>query len=394
MNDNGKLNVGTRLVTAGRQHGESAVSVNMPVHRASTFLFDTLEDFEEASKTPFDGPFYGRVGTPTVFAFEQAVAELEGGYRTIAQASGIAAITSSLLAFLDTGDHLLLVDTTYENVRRFCQRILERMGIETTFYAPDLNERIVDLIRPNTRMIYMESPGTGTFEMQDVPAIAKMARERGIVTAIDNTWATPYFFKPLEHGVDISLQAGTKYFGGHSDIMLGAVTMTEDCYDAVRRATQDLGGCAGSEEANLGLRGLRTLEVRLRRHEQSALEIAQWLEERPEVVSVLHPALPSFPGHEIWKRDYTGSTGLFTIELGSFTPDSVRTMINGLNLFKVGFSWGGYESQVLPMYPEKTRKVAKRPGTGALVRLHIGLETVSDLKDDLEQGLSRLISAS
>lgn len=384
--------VDSLLVKAGREHGRSAISVNPPVHRASTYLFETLADFETASKTPFDGPFYGRVGTPTTFAFEQAVCALEGGHRTIATASGVAAIGAALLAFLDRGDHVLVVDTVYEPVRRFCNRMLSRLGIETTFYDPAAGADIAGLVRPNTRVIYLESPGSGTFEMQDLRAIVAVARERGLRTIMDNTWATPVFLQPLALGVDVSVQSATKYIVGHSDAMLGTVTTTAETYDAVRRSTQDLGACAGSEECNLGLRGLRTLGVRLRRHEASALTLAAWLEEQPQVARVLHPGLPSFAGHDLWKRDFSGACGLFSVELMPCEAASLRAMVDGLRHFGIGFSWGGYESLVLPVHPE-TRQVARWDGQGPVLRLHVGLEAVEDLRDDLAEGLARLRSA-
>lgn len=381
------------LVKAGRLHGRSAIAVNPPVHRASTYLFETLADFETAAQTPFDGPFYGRVGTPTTFAFEQAVCELEGGHRTIAASSGVAAISAALLAFLDRGDHVLVVDTVYEPVRRFCNRMLSRLGIETTFYDPAMGADIAGLVRPETRVIYLESPGSGTFEIQDIRAIVEVARRHGLRTVMDNTWATPVFLQPLSLGVDVSVQSATKYIVGHSDAMLGTVTTTAETYDAVRRATQDLGACAGSEECNLGLRGLRTLGVRLRHHEASALTLARWLETQPQVARVLHPALPSFAGHDLWKRDFSGSCGLFAVELRPCDPQSVREMVDGLHHFGIGFSWGGYESLVLPVHPEKSRQVMKWDGEGPVLRLHVGLEAVEDLRSDLADGLARLRSA-
>lgn len=382
--------VASRLASAGRSHGASAVPVNPPVVRASTFLFEKLADFEEASRHPFDGPFYGRVGTPTTFAFEHAIAELEGGHRSIAASSGVAAISAVLLAFLDKGDHLLVVDTVYDPVRRFCNRMLARLGIETTFYDPAAGAGIGELIRPNTKLVYLESPGSGTFEVQDVRAIVAAAKAAGARTAIDNTWATPLFFRPLDHGIDVSIHAATKYIVGHSDAMLGVVTANAETYDAVRRATQDLGACAGSEECNLGLRGLRTLAVRLRQHEASALTLARWLERQPQVARVLHPALPSSPGHEFWKRDFSGSSGLFSIELASREPEAARSFIDALSMFRIGFSWGGYESLVLPTHPGKSRSLRLWNGRGPIVRLQIGLEDTGDLKADLAQALARL----
>lgn len=381
--------IGSRLANIGRPHGTGVSSVNPPLVRASTFVFDTLAAFEGASKTPFDVPFYGRVGTPTTFAFEEAMAELEGGHRAIAVSSGVAAIGATLLAFLDQGDHLLVVDTVYEPVRRFCSRMLSRMGIETTFYDPAAGAGIAALIRPETKLIYLESPGSGTLDVQDVAAIVDVARKAGIRTAIDNTWATPLFFRPLEHGIDVSIHAATKYIVGHSDAMLGVVTTNEQTYDAVRRSTQDFGACAGIEECNLGLRGLRTLEVRMKRHEASALSLANWLAEQPQVARVLHPALESCPGHAFWKRDFDGAAGLFSVELASRDPEAKRAFIDALTMFRIGFSWGGYESLVLPMHTE-SRSLEHWKELGPVVRLQVGLEAVDDLRCDLGQALARI----
>jgi len=381
--------IATILATVARPHGTGTASVNPPLVRASTFVFDTLAGFEEASKTPFDVPFYGRVGTPTTFAFEEAMAALEGGHRAIATSSGLAAISAVLLAFLDRGDHVLVVDSVYDPVRRFCARILGRMGIETTFYDPAIGAGIEELIRPATRLIYLESPGSGTFDVQDLPAIVAVARRHGIRTAIDNTWATPLFLQPLALGIDISIHAATKYVVGHSDAMLGVIVANAESYDAVRRTSQDLGACAGIEECNLGLRGLRTLDVRLRRHESSALRLARCLAEAPQVARVLHPALPSCPGHDFWKRDFTGSAGLFSVELASHHPDAKRRLIDSLDLFRIGFSWGGYESLVLPMHPE-SRSLPRWREMGPVVRFQIGLESPDDLEADLKQALAIL----
>ncbi|WP_203531249.1 cystathionine beta-lyase [Pseudoroseicyclus tamaricis] len=379
----------TKLVTAGRPHGASPAPVNPPVVRASTFLFDSLKSFQTAAKTPFDGAFYGRVGTPTTFAFEEAICALEGGHRSIATASGLAAITATITAFAEAGGHLLVPDTVYEPVRRFCTRTLGRMGIATTFYDPSIGAGIAELITEATTLIYLESPGSGTFEVQDIPAIVDVAKARGIATAIDATWATPLYLQPLSLGVDVSIHAATKYIVGHSDGMLGVLTTNAAVYDKVRATAQDLGGCAGVEECNLALRGLRTLGVRLERQGAAALELAEWLETRPEVAQVLHPALPSFPGHEIWARDFTGSSGLFSIELASHDPDAARLFIDSLQHFSIGFSWGGFESLVLPMHPE-SRSLPLWEGLGPVIRLQIGLEAQDDLKGDLGQALDRL----
>jgi cysteine-S-conjugate beta-lyase len=378
-------NVATLLASAGRDLAHDGVSVNPPVQRASTFVFRTLGAFEQASKTPFDGPFYGRVGTPTTFAFEQAMARLEGGHRSIACASGLAAITATFLAFLKAGDHCLVVDSVYGPARRLCDRTLARMGVETSYYDPAVGAGIEALLRPNTRLIYLESPGSGTFEVQDVPAIAAVARRHAIPTAIDNTWATPLFFRPLAHGVDVSIQAATKYVVGHSDAMLGVVTTTEAVYPDLRRATQDLGGCAGSEECNLGLRGLRTLDVRLARHHASGITVARWLAGRPEVTRVLHPALPDCVGHALWARDFSGASGLFSCVMAP--GFALHAFVDALQHFKIGFSWGGFESLVLPAHPE-TRQHPRWVEPGPVLRFHVGLEDPSDLVADLGQAFA------
>lgn len=379
----------TRLVNVGRADEGSPAPVNPPIVRASTFLFEKLGDFQEASRHPFDGAFYGRVGTPTTFAFERAMADLEKGYRSIATASGVAAISATLLAFLDRGDHLLVVDTVYEPVRRFCARMLSRMGIETTFYDPSLGAGIAELIRPQTKLIHLESPGSGTFEVQDVAAIVTAAKAAGVYTSIDNTWATPLLFRPLEHGIDVSIHSATKYIVGHSDAMLGVITTNEATYDALRQSTQDLGACAGTEECNLGLRGLRTLEVRMRQHGASALTLAEWLVDQPGIARVLHPGLTSCPGHEFWARDFEGAAGLFSIELASNHPEAAGRFIDSLDLFRIGFSWGGYESLVLPVNPQ-SRSLPLWNGLGPVVRLQVGLEDVTDLRADLQKAIAAI----
>jgi cystathionine beta-lyase len=381
----------TFLAQAGRVLDTPGASVNPPVVRASTFVFNTLGAFHDAGTKPFDTPFYGRVGTPVTLAFEQAIAALEGGYRAIATSSGVAAITGVFLAFLGHGDHVLVPDTVYDPVRRLCNRTLGRMGIETTYYDPTIGSGIEKLVQANTRFIYMESPGSGTFEVQDVPAIVAVAKKHGIKTAIDSTWGTPLYFKPMAMGVDASIHAATKYIVGHSDAMLGVVTTTEESFPSIRAALQDTGACAGSEEANLGLRGLRTLDVRLARHQENATAVASFLESRPEVARVLFPALPSAQGHDLWMRDFTGACGLFSFELKPLADGIiVDAFTDTLAHFKIGFSWGGYESLVLPAHPEKSRTVRLWDGNGPLIRLHIGLEDANDLIADLAQALDGL----
>jgi cystathionine beta-lyase len=381
----GPQDIRTALVHVGRGPQYRANTVNPPVYRASTFVFETLAEMAEASKIPYRGVFYGRNGTPTSVAFEDAVAAISNAHGAIATSSGVSAIMGVMLGLLNGGDHVLIPDSVYDIVRRSADGMLSRMGIEYQYYDPLIGAGIEQLLKPNTRLVYMESPGSGTFDIQDVPAIVKVAKSRGIRTAIDNTWATPVFFKPLDLGVDAVVEAGTKYMIGHSDAMLGVVAANEPSYGPIRQAIRDFGAVVGTEEANLGLRGLRTMEVRLQRHFASALEIAGWLEGRPGVARVLHPGLPSFPGHALWKRDFTGASGLFSIELANRDPEAVTRFVDSLKLFKIGFSWGGFESLVLPAHPEK-RKVALWQG-GPVVRLHIGLEAVEDLKADLAAAL-------
>jgi cysteine-S-conjugate beta-lyase len=380
----------TYLAQAGRVLDTNGASVNPPVVRASTFVFDTLDAFHHAGQKPFDTPFYGRVGTPVTLAFEEAVAKLENGYRAIATSSGVAAITGVFLAFLNQGDHVLVPDTVYDPARRLCTRMLSRMGIETTFYDPTIGAEIERLLKPNTRFIYMESPGSGTFEVQDVPAIVAVAKKHDIRTAIDSTWGTPLYFKPMDMGVDASIHAATKYIVGHSDAMLGVVTTTEKSFPVIRAALQDTGACAGSEEANLGLRGLRTLDVRLARHQDNALKVARFLESRPEVSRVFFPALPSAQGYDLWTRDFSGACGLFSLELKPLAEGlDAGAFTDALHHFKIGFSWGGFESLVLPAHPEK-RTVRVWDGQGPIIRLHIGLEDADDLIADLGRALDGL----
>ncbi len=347
MND--KRRKDETLVThLGRQPERYHGVVNMPVFHASTVLYHSLEAFETRDRIQEPGAvLYGRKGTPDTFALEGAIAELEGGADSVAVSSGLAAITCALLALVEAGDHVLVTDTAYQPTRIFCNSMLKRLGVETTYYDPTVDPAaeggIAGLIRPNTRLIYVESPGSLTFEMQDIPAIAEIAAEREIALLADTTWATPLHFKPFAHGVDVSIQAGTKYLVGHSDAMLGMITANERYAARIRRSVRQLGVSAGTEEIFLGQRGLRTLAVRLKRHEETGLRLARWLAERPEVAEVLHPALPGFAGHDIWRRDFTGACGLFSFVLARPDPKSaLAAMIEGRELFGLGASWGGY----------------------------------------------------
>ncbi len=383
----------TRLTHAGRDPFANHGVVNPPVYHASTILFPTLDALEEGDRTPYDGTRYGRRGTPTTFALEEAVSALEGGYRSVSVPSGLAAVTTALLAHMSQGDHLLMVDTAYNPTRRFCDTFLRNIGVETTYYDP--LEDFRPLLRPNTRVVFLESPGSLTFEVQDVPAAVAAARRVGAVTMIDNTWSAGLYFKPFAHGVDISIQAATKYIVGHSDCMLGLITTNEASYLRVRRCAAFLGTAAGPDDCYLALRGLRTLSVRLARHQETALTVARWLEDRPEVACVFYPALPSSPGHTLWQRDFTGACGLVSIVLQeALSRPALAAMLDGMTLFALGYSWGGYESLIIPFNPRNTRTATSWPPpgvpAGTCLRLHCGLEDPTDLIADLEAGFARI----
>ncbi len=384
----------TEIVASGRSPEEHSGTVNPPVYHASTVLFPTVAALRQAIRTPFEGVYYGRIGTPTSFAFEEAVTQLEGGYRAVSLSSGLAAITAALLAVLKSGDHLLMVDTAYNPTRKFCEGPLAALGIETTFYDPLTGAKIAELIRPETKLVYLESPGSLTFEIQDVPAIAAAARERGVLSMMDNTWATPLYFQPFQHGIDVVIHAATKYIAGHSDAMLGAiVTRDKKTFEAIKTMAVALGNSAGAEELFLGLRGLRTLSVRLARHQETGLKLARWLQQRPEVARVVHPALPGDPNHGLWKRDFSGANGLFAMILKPFPDEAVVAMLDGMKLFGMGFSWGGFESLILPVEPWISRTATHWAGTGPYIRIHAGLEDPEDLIADLERGFERLNAA-
>ncbi len=383
----------TRIVSAGRGRVEPEGTVNLPVYRASTILSPDIDSylrrFDEGRA--YEAITYGANGTHNARALAQAVAALEGGARSVVTASGLSAITMALCAFASKGDHVLVTDSVYGPTRRFCHEVLARWGVETTFYHPGAGAGIAELFRENTRLVFLEAPGSLSFEMQDVPAIAGAARAAGILTAMDNTWATPLFFKPLAHGVDLSIQAGTKYFAGHSDLVIGLVTTADE---ALHRRLADtvmaFGEVAGPDDCYLALRGLRTLSVRLRRQARSALTVATWLAEQPGVRRVLYPPLPSDPGHALWRRDFGGAASLFGVVLEDTDQAAIARMIDGLALFRIGSSWGGYESLV-SLYPTPLpRDVAPWTESPLLMRLHVGLEDPQDLIADLDAGLRRL----
>jgi cysteine-S-conjugate beta-lyase len=386
----------TKLTTLGRDPEANFGVVNPPVYHASTILFPTLEAIETAQKSKTKNQMrYGRYGTPTTFALQDAIAELEGGYAAFAVGSGAAAILAVLMAFTKSGDHVLCVDSAYAPTRRYCDVVLKRYGVETTYYDPAIGAGIASLIKPNTTLCMLESPGSMTFEMQDVPAIVAACKAKGVATAMDNTWATALYFRPFDHGVDVSLQAGTKYVGGHSDIMLGLVAVRDQAiYDKVRTAVDDLGASVGPDDVFLALRGLRTMGVRLPRHHETGLKLARWLERQPEVVRVLHPALPSFPGHEFWKRDFKGASGLFSFVMKPVAKPALAAMLDHLELFGMGFSWGGFESLIVPGNVAALRTATKWTEPGQLLRVHAGLEDPEDLIADLDAGFARLRAAA
>jgi cystathionine beta-lyase len=387
----GSMKVDTRLVHAGRDPDRNFGIVNPPVYRASTVLYRTLEEFDRRGERRYTSFSYGLYGTPTTLALGEAVAEISGGYRTIITSSGLSAVTQALTAFVRQGDHVLLPDTAYGPTRKFGTSVLSRFGVEVTFYDPEIGGAIADLLKTNTRVVFVESPGSHTFEVQDVPAIARAAHAGGAIVIMDNTWATPLLFRSFDHGVDVEVQAGTKYLAGHSDLLVGTITARdESLFRTIRDGTAEFGDCAAPDVCYETLRGLRTLAVRLRHHERSALEIAQWLTKRPQVARVLHPAMPEHPGHAVWKRDYRGSSSLFGVLLHTASEQAVAAMIEGFRLFKIGASFGGFESLVLPARPAENRTVRPWREPGVLLRLHVGLEAVEDLIADLEGGFARL----
>lgn len=381
----------TIVTHAGRDPFAHHGFVNTPVYRGSTVLFKTLDAFESRQQKYV----YGRRGTPTSDALGEAIARLEGGAQTWLTPSGAAAIASVLLSFTKAGDHVLMVDTVYLPTRKMCEGILKRFGVETSYYDPAVGADIARLMRPNTTLVFTESPGSLTFELQDIPAIAAAAHAKGALVAMDNTWASPLFFKPFQHGVDISIQAATKYIVGHADAMLGAITAADKSVAArMVGETQALGICAGTEEMYLGLRGLRTIDVRLQRHWRSGVEIARWLEARPEVARVIHPALESHPQHGLWKRDFLGASGLFAIELKPYPRAALSAFLDHMQLFGMGASWGGFESLVIPFNATPLRTATVWAPKGPTLRLHIGLEALEDIKADLDAGFARANAAT
>lgn len=377
------MGINTRLAHAGNDPRDYFGFVNPPVVHASTVLFPNAATLAARAQKYT----YGTRGTPTTDALANAIDELEGSAGTILVPSGLAAVTVPLLAFLSAGDHVLIVDSVYHPTRNFADTMLKRLGIEVDYYDPHVGAGIAALMKPNTKVVFTESPASNTFEMQDIPAIAKAAHERGAVVMMDNTWATPLYFKPLDHGVDVSIHAATKYPAGHSDVLLGTVSANAASWERLHQGFLTLGCCAAPDDVYQVLRGLRTMGVRLERHQESALEIARWLEKQPGVARVLHPGLESHPGHAIWKRDFSGSSGIFSVVLSGGGQQQAHAFLDALEIFGLGYSWGGYESLAVHVFLGD-RVVAKGPYEGPILRLQIGLEDVEDIKADIAKGLA------
>lgn len=384
----------TKLVHSGRDPMSHHGIVNMPVYHASTVLYPDLAAFKNRKERKYDGVSYGTRGTPTTFALADTVAALEGGHKAVVVSTGLAGVTMALMAFVQSGDHILVADSIYEPTRNFCEEVLSRFGVETTYYDPLIGAGIAGLFKENTRLVFTESPGSLTFEIQDIPAIAAEARKRGVLVLMDNTWGTPLYFKSFAHGVEVSIHAATKYISGGSDLVMGIIiARNEELVRKIKDATGAFGDIAAPDDCYLALRGLRSMAVRLRHHEEAALRVARFLKEQPQVARVMHPALPGDPGHTLWKRDFLGAAGLFGIVLHSKPENALAKFLDGLRFFKMGASWGGYESLIIPCYPEQVRTAVPWTEPGMVLRLNIGLEDTEDLIEDLRQGLQRLDSA-
>ncbi|MDX7951620.1 cystathionine beta-lyase [Lichenihabitans sp. Uapishka_5] len=378
----------TRLVHAGREPFEQHGFVNTPIYRGSTVLFETTDALHGRSESRFT---YGTKGTPTTEALERAWTEIAGAAGTVLTPSGLAAVTVAFLAVTRAGSHILVTDAAYQPIRKFCDDVLRRMGVETTYYDPGLSpDGVAALLRPETAMVFVEAPGSQSLDMQDVPGIVAMAHARDVPVVMDNTWATSLLFPAHRHGVDIVIEAGTKYLSGHSDLLLGLTSANARYWPALRDTFDAFAMCAGPEDVFLGLRGLRSMELRLREAERQGLAMARWLQARPEVARVLHPALPEFPGHAIWQRDFAGSSGLFSVILMPAADAAVAAMLDGLELFGLGYSWGGFESLVVPFDCRSYRTASAWAPGGPALRFSIGLENVEDLQDDLDRGFARL----
>lgn len=378
------------LVHSGRESGKNGRLVNPPIEIGSTILFDTLAAFETARDRRYESGnvYYGRYGTPASFHLEQLMCELEGAHGCTIVSSGVAAITLALLGATKSGDHVLVADHVYGNTRNFCDQVLSRTGVEIEYYDPLAGEAIEGKFRDNTTVVMFEAPGSGTFEFPDIQGIAKAARRKGVITILDGTWATPIFCRPLSLGVDVVVHSGSKYIGGHSDGMIGFIACTEKTHMPIRKTVMAVGDKPGAQEVHLALRGLRTLDLRMRRVHDAGIEVATWLRNRPEVVKVLHPVFDDCPGHDYWRRDFSGAAGLFGVVFKPTTDDKLRHFVDSLQMFGIGVSWGGFESLVLPVKPLRT--ATSWSEKGPLVRFNIGFEDTASLIDDLERALPLL----
>ena len=384
----------TKVVHAGHNKKRNAGAVNTPVVHASTIIFDRMADLREVERKAAAGErvmSYGRRGTPTHWTLQEALTELAGGAETVLVPSGLCAGTTVILACVKAGDHILASDSIYGPTRDFCTGFMARFGVETTFYDPLIGGGIAGLMRPSTTLVLCESPGSLTFEVQDIPAIAAAAKKRNAVVAIDNTWATPLYCRPLKLGVDLVIEAATKYIVGHSDAMMGAITGTAEAIERVKKTNGALGLSVAPDDVYLATRGLRTLGARLDRHQASALKIARWLQTRPEIKRVLYPALPEDPGYALWKRDFSGASGLLGMVFKETSQAAVEAMLEGMDFFALGYSWGGFESLIAPLSPKRTAVPWREPSPG--IRIHVGLEDVDDLIADLDKALSRFRKA-
>ena len=390
MNKN-KYKNDTKIILSGKSQKSKSSFVNSPIYKGSTVLFKTVEDMNKSMKRKNTQTLaYGRFGSPSTFEFEKAIAEIDEGYSAVATSSGTAAIVASLLAVLKTGDHILITDSVYGVTKNLAKGLLNNMGITTTFYKPDIGKEINRLIKKNTKVIFIESPGSLTFEIQNVPMLVEIAKKNNLITIMDNTWATPLFFKPFYNGIDISIQSATKYIVGHSDAMLGIITTNKNYTKCVREAAHNMGSCPSPEDIYLGIRGLKTLSIRLQKHQQSASKVIEWLKTQDVTDTILYPALPDNPGYKIWKRDFLGASGLFGIKLKNTKKSLVNKMLNNLKLFNMGYSWGGYESLILPIKPEKLRDTYKWKNDCGTLRIHVGLEDPDDLINDLKDNINIL----
>ena len=381
----------TKNIIAGKRKKLSNGFVNSPIYKGSTVLFNTVEEMQSKMKKKNSQTlFYGRFGSPATFEFENAIADIDESYTAVATASGTAAIVASLLAVLKTGDHILMTDSAYGVSRNLTKKLLNNLGITTTFYNPNLTNKIKELITNKTKLIFMESPGSLTFEIQNISMIVDIAKKYNLITVIDNTWATSLYLKPMNYGVDISIQSATKYIVGHSDAMLGVITTNKKYAKQIRESAHNLGSCPGPEDIYLGIRGLKTLSIRLKKHQENAMKIIEWLLRQREVNRVLYPALPDNPGYKIWKKDFKGASGLFGVVLENTRKDLIYKMLNNLKLFNMGYSWGGYESLILPVNPEKIRDTYKWNHMDLTLRIHAGLEDPDDLINDLKDNFNIL----